>query len=82
MSRRADGEYGKAYYKKEKQRILRDKIEELPENYRGVVKGYYLQDKTFKELAEEENVLPKSIEVKLYRARQWMKKHWKEDEFS
>ncbi|MBS4209563.1 sigma-70 family RNA polymerase sigma factor [Bacillus sp. FJAT-50079] len=68
--------------KKEKQQILRDKIEELPENYRGVVKGFYFQDKTFKELAEEENVLPKSIEVKLYRARQWMKKHWKEDDFS
>ncbi len=68
--------------KKEQQQELRKRIDELPENYRRVVRGFYIQEKSFQELSEEENVLPKSIEVKLYRARQWMKKHWKEDDFS
>lgn len=68
--------------RKELQQRIRHRLEELPPNYREVVKGYYLEEKTFKAMAEEQNVLPKSIEVKLYRARQWMKKNWKEEDFS
>lgn len=68
--------------KKEKQRLIRKRLEELPPNYREVVEGFYIKEKTYQELAAEQNVQPKSIEVKLYRARQWMKKHWKEDDFS
>ncbi|RAN86124.1 RNA polymerase subunit sigma, partial [Bacillus sp. SRB_28] len=30
----------------------------------------------------EQNVRVKTIETKLYRARTWMKKNWKEDDFS
>lgn len=60
---------------------IRKKIGDLPDNYRDVVYGYYIQGKTFEELAEEERVKKKTIEVRLYRARVWMKKHWKEDDF-
>lgn len=66
----------------ERKQILLRRIEELPKNYQSVVKGFYIDDKTFLELSEEENVKPKSIEVRLFRARQWMKEHWKEDDFS
>ncbi|WAA12882.1 RNA polymerase sigma factor [Fervidibacillus halotolerans] len=58
-----------------------EKINKLPGNYRDVVYGYYIQGKTFEQLAEEQNVKKKTIEVRLYRARVWMKKHWKEEEF-
>ena len=66
----------------ERKEMLVKRIEELPKNYQSVVKGFYLEEKTFAELSEEENVKPKSIEVRLFRARQWMKEHWKEDDFS
>lgn len=68
--------------KREKQQLLRKRLGEMPENYREVVQGFYIQEKTYQELAAEQQVQVKTIEVKLYRARQWMKKHWKEDDFS
>jgi len=67
---------------KEKRELLRKRIKELPENYRSVVEDFYIKEKSYQEIAVNQNVQPKTIEVKLYRARQWMKKHWKEDDFS
>lgn len=66
----------------EKRRLVREKLEELPENYREVVHDFYIAEKSYQQMAEEQNVQVKTIETKLYRARHWMKKHWKEDEFS
>lgn len=67
---------------KEKRQLLREKLQELPDNYREVVEEFYIHDRTYKEIAEKQQARVKTIEVKLYRARQWMKKHWKEDDFS
>ncbi|SRR5690606_4047635 len=68
--------------KKEKKRMLQQRMQELPDNYREVVEDFYIRDKTYQEIALKQQVKVKTIEVKLYRARQWMKKHWKEDDFS
>lgn len=68
--------------KRERQNLLRKQLDELPENYRGVVEGFYIKEQTYEELAQELDVKVKTVEVRLYRARQWMKKHWKEDDFS
>jgi RNA polymerase sigma factor (sigma-70 family) len=69
-------------FKSERKRLVRERIEDLPENYRDVIYGYYIEEKSYQEMAREQNVKPKSIEVKLYRARNWIKKHWKEEDFS
>jgi len=68
--------------KREKKQLIRQRLDELPENYREVVEGFYINERTYEELAAELDVKVKTIEVRLYRARQWMKKHWKEDDFS
>lgn len=68
--------------KKEAKLLVRQRLAELPSNYKEVIIGFYLQEKSYQELAEEQQVQVKTIETKLYRARQWMKKNWKEDEFS
>ena len=68
--------------KKERRQLIRKRLKEMPPNYREVVDGFYIQEKSYQELAQEQDVQVKTIEVKLYRARQWMKKHWKEDDFS
>ncbi|HEY4553047.1 MAG TPA: sigma-70 family RNA polymerase sigma factor [Bacillaceae bacterium] len=68
--------------KREKKQLIRKRLDELPPNYKEVVEGFYIREKTYQELADEQDVQVKTIEVKLYRARQWMKKHWKEDDFS
>lgn len=67
---------------REKKRLIHERLNELPDHYRTVVKGFYIEDKTYEELAAELDIKLKTVEVRLYRARQWMKKHWKEDDFS
>ncbi|RLQ93761.1 RNA polymerase sigma factor [Falsibacillus albus] len=67
--------------KKEKVLLLRRKLDDLPDNYRDVIYGFYIEEKTYQQLASEQHQQVKTIETKLYRARQWMKKHWKEDDF-
>lgn len=67
---------------REKKQKIHDKLDELPENYRDVIYGYYIAEKSYQQMAIEQNVQVKTIEMKLYRARNWMKKHWKEDDFS
>nr|WP_256942235.1 sigma-70 family RNA polymerase sigma factor [Bacillus sp. OV166] len=62
--------------------LVRRKLDELPENYRDVIYGFYIAEKSYQQLADEQNVQVKTIETKLYRARHWMKKNWKEDDFS
>ncbi|QED46486.1 RNA polymerase sigma factor [Cytobacillus dafuensis] len=67
---------------KERAMLVREKLYELPENYQNVIYDFYIAEKTYQQMAEEQNVQVKTIETKLYRARNWMKKHWKEDDFS
>ncbi|MBU8880308.1 sigma-70 family RNA polymerase sigma factor [Bacillus sp. FJAT-29790] len=67
---------------KERRVLVREKLLELPENYRNVIYDFYIAEKSYQQIAEEQKVGVKTIETKLYRARNWMKKHWKEDDFS
>jgi RNA polymerase sigma factor (sigma-70 family) len=67
---------------KERRELVRKRLEELPENYREVIYDFYIAEKSYQQMAEEQQVQVKTIETKLYRARLWMKKHWKEDDFS
>lgn len=66
----------------DRRRLVRRKLDELPDNYRDVIYGFYIAEKSYQQMAEEQNVQVKTIETKLYRARHWMKKNWKEDDFS
>lgn len=67
--------------KKEQSEMVRMRLHELPANYREVIVAYYIQEKSYKQIAEEQQVEVKTIETKLYRARSWIRKHWKEDDF-
>ncbi|MEH6905223.1 RNA polymerase sigma factor [Neobacillus drentensis] len=66
----------------DRRRLVRKKLDELPDNYRDVIYGFYIAEKSYQQMAEEQNVQVKTIEMKLYRARHWMKRNWKEDDFS
>lgn len=80
-SARVSDEVEPRILQKERAELVRKRISEMPEGYRAVMTAYYLEDKTFKEIAAEYGMEPKSVEVKLYRAKQWFRKHWKEEEF-
>lgn len=66
---------------KEQRELVRNRLEEMPPNYRDVIYAYYITEKSYKQIADEQRVEVKTVETKLYRARNWMKKHWKEDDF-
>ncbi|WP_438435179.1 RNA polymerase sigma factor [Gorillibacterium sp. sgz500922] len=66
---------------RERRELLHRRINELPENYRDVVLAYYFHEKSYQEIADMQNVQMKTVESKLYRARQWIRRHWKEEEF-
>ncbi|RIW33986.1 sigma-70 family RNA polymerase sigma factor [Bacillus salacetis] len=61
--------------------LVRRRLGELPESHRKVIYDYYIEEKSYKKMAEEQQVEVKTIETKLYRARLWMRKHWKEEDF-
>lgn len=67
--------------KREMKQLLHERIEQLPKNYRKVVYGFYIEEKTYEQLAKERGLKRDTIATQLYRARQWMKKHWKESDF-
>jgi RNA polymerase sigma factor (sigma-70 family) len=66
---------------KQRKQQLRQYLDDIPANYREVVVAYYIEDKSYLEIAAEQGVTLKTVESKLYRAKQWIRKHWKEEEW-
>lgn len=64
-----------------RRRRIRECLEDMPDNYRDVVVAFYIEDKSYQEIAIEQGVTLKTVESKLYRAKQWIRKHWKEEEW-
>ncbi|MEK4106461.1 RNA polymerase sigma factor [Paenibacillus sp. FSL L8-0493] len=60
---------------------LSGEINNLPEGHREIMVAYYLENKKYEQIAAENEITLKTVESRLYRARQWMRKHWKEDEW-
>jgi RNA polymerase sigma factor (sigma-70 family) len=67
--------------RKEQGAMIARYLSELPPNYRQVITAYYMEGKSYQQIAIEQDVELKTIESRLYRAKIWMKKHWKEDDF-
>jgi RNA polymerase sigma factor (sigma-70 family) len=65
----------------ERLRLIERKVNELPDNYREVIIAYYVEEKSYQQIAFEQGVELKTVASKLHRAKQWMKKHWKEDDY-
>ena len=53
--------------------------EELAPKYRGVVKKYYVENKSYTAIADEENISIRAVESRLYRAKRMIKKRWEEE---
>lgn len=60
---------------------ISERIARLPEQHRDIIRAYYMQGKTYDQIAEETQVALKTVESRLYRARQWIRNHWKEEEW-
>jgi RNA polymerase sigma factor (sigma-70 family) len=60
---------------------IRERVEEMPDNYREVITAYYMEDKSYEQIAAETGLERKSVESRLYRARSWMKRHFRKEDF-
>lgn len=60
---------------------IRHLVEQLPANYREVVSAYYLEGKSYEQIATETGLEMKSVESRLYRARNWIKRRWRKEDF-
>ncbi|MFB5759196.1 RNA polymerase sigma factor [Paenibacillus medicaginis] len=67
--------------RQERRSELADKIESLPEQHKEMVTAFYLQGKSYEQLAEEMQVAVKTVESRLYRARLWIRRNWNEEEW-
>jgi RNA polymerase sigma factor (sigma-70 family) len=70
------------YFRQAKREHILHRIDELPSNYRNVVYAFFIEDKSYQEIASEQGVAVKTVESKLYRAKQWIRGNWKEDDFA
>lgn len=64
--------------RKERNQRIRQKINELPPKFKEVVYAYYIEGKSYQEIADTLQLEYKSVESRLYRARKWIQKNWKE----
>jgi RNA polymerase sigma factor (sigma-70 family) len=67
--------------KQEWSRALHERVGGMPEHYREVVEAFYMEEKSYEQIAAETGLERKSVESRLYRARSWMRRHWRKEDF-
>ncbi len=55
--------------------IAADLISQLPENLARLISKYYLEDKPYKDIAKEESITIPALKMKLFRAKNILKKY-------
>ncbi|MDR7856835.1 sigma-70 family RNA polymerase sigma factor [Tissierella sp.] len=64
---------------KEKKESIAKLCKSVPQIYEEVIVKFYLQGKSYEEIAEEEEVSVKTIASRLYRGRNMLKEKWREE---
>jgi RNA polymerase sigma factor (sigma-70 family) len=67
--------------RQEQKELIHLHLQEVPPNYREILYAYYIQEKSYQEISAEQGIELKSVESKLYRAREWVRRRWKEEDF-
>ncbi|WP_259391576.1 RNA polymerase sigma factor [Paenibacillus sp. 1011MAR3C5] len=65
----------------EELRYIHARVDELPDRYREVIHAFYIEEKSYEQIADETGLERKSVESRLYRARSWMRRHWRKEDF-
>lgn len=59
--------------RRERQSEVRDVIDGMPEKYRAILLMYHFQGMTYKDIAESEGISSRTVETRLYRAKQMLR---------
>nr|WP_280521212.1 RNA polymerase sigma factor [Paenibacillus mangrovi] len=68
--------------RKEKKMLFEKKMNLLPSQHRDILIQFYIQEKSYDQIATEQDIAVKTVESRLYRARNWIRTHWKEEEWN
>ncbi|MEC0243274.1 RNA polymerase sigma factor [Paenibacillus dokdonensis] len=68
--------------RQEKKRLLERKMDSLPAQHKDILFQFYIQEKSYDQIAKEQDIAVKTVESRLYRARSWIRNHWKEEEWN
>ncbi len=67
-------QYKEAVLERETQAVVGSVLDVMPEELRSLLKAYYLEDKSYKTIAEAENMSMGALKMKLFRARRLFRK--------
>lgn len=67
--------------RQERKAMIQEELGQLPEHYRDIIQSFYMEEKSYEEIAKEQGLEKKSVESRLYRARLWLKRHWRKEDF-
>ncbi|MBL0386097.1 RNA polymerase sigma factor [Tumebacillus sp. ITR2] len=62
-----------ALIRRETQSEVRRVIEEMPEKYRSILVMYHFQNMSYQDIADNQEISPRTVETRLYRAKQMMR---------
>ncbi|PWK13741.1 RNA polymerase sigma factor [Tumebacillus permanentifrigoris] len=62
-----------ALVRRETQAEVRRLIEEMPEKYRKILILYHFQNMSYQDIADDQQISPRTVETRLYRAKQMMR---------
>lgn len=65
----------------ERKALIHEELGRLPEHYKDVIHAFYIDDKSYEEIAKQLGLEKKSVESRLYRARLWLKRYWRREDF-
>ncbi len=64
---------------KERKEVLAKVLGKIPEIYRNTIDKFYFQEKSYEQIAKEEDVPIKTVASRLYRAKILLKEKWREE---
>ncbi|MDO3409658.1 sigma-70 family RNA polymerase sigma factor [Saccharibacillus sp. CPCC 101409] len=67
--------------RQERAEEIKRRMMEMPGGHREVIEAFYFQGKNYEQISAELHVTVKTVESKLYRARMWIRQHWREEEW-
>jgi len=72
------GEPERLWLEKEKENQVQEVLQQLPLLYREMIYKHYYQGKSYQEIASEEGISKKTVESRLYRARNIFRQKWRD----
>lgn len=73
-----DNSINEQLIKKENAKRVMELCNNLPEIYSTVLIKFYIQSKSYNEISKEDGISVKTVESRLYRAKQAIRKQWEE----